>query len=246
MRKLLLGLLAVILLAFSVYVAFYGVSFAGLTVSGIPTIKEENAKLEKKIESANTLKDTDYPKSVKSLEDAYKKLMTQKDNYDQIISLGVDENGQSLNKIQQYETERLWISLGNYAKKEGIDLNMAVTSANKVNSTYDLNFTVTGGYIQITDFLYDIESDTTLVFKIENFKLVPGTSTESLVATFTWKDVRLNKVQSTDSTTTDSTDSSNSSSKNNTTGNTTSTNSSKNTTSNSIKSTNTTNTTNNT
>ena len=47
MRKLLLGLLTIILLAFSVYVAFYGVSFAGLTVNGIPTIKEENAKLEK-------------------------------------------------------------------------------------------------------------------------------------------------------------------------------------------------------
>ncbi len=241
MRKLLLGLLSVILLAFSIYLAFYGVSFAGLTVSGIPAIKEENAKLEKKIESANTLKDTDYPKSVKSLEDAYKKLMTQKDNYDQIISLGVDENGQPLNKIQQYETERLWITLGNYAKKEGIDLNLAVTSANKVNSTYDLNFTVTGGYIQITDFLYDIERDTTLVFKIENFKLVPGTSTEVLVATFTWKDVKLNKVQNTDNATT-----TNSSSSNNTTSGNTNTSTSRNTTSNSIRTTNTTNTTNNT
>ena len=48
MRKLLLGLLSVILLAFSIYLAFYGVSFAGLTVSGIPAIKEEMQNLKRK------------------------------------------------------------------------------------------------------------------------------------------------------------------------------------------------------
>ena len=62
-------------------------------------------------------------------------------------------------KIQEYEMERIWVVVGNYAKKQGVDLKIDVTSNNAISKTYDLNFTVTGGYIQITDFLYDMERD---------------------------------------------------------------------------------------
>lgn len=192
MRKLLLGLLSIMLVAFSIYIAIYGFSLGGLEIKGIPAIKEENTKLETKIKKATQLRNTEYNQNVTILESAYKKLMTEKDNYEQILSMGVDENGQTLNKIQEYEMEKIWITVGNYAKKQGVDLKIDLTSNNSISKTYDLNFTVTGGYIQITDLLYDIERDSTLVFKIENFKLVPGTDTENLVGTFTCKDIKLN------------------------------------------------------
>ena len=195
MRKLLLGLISILLLALSIYMVACGMTFGSLEVNGIPAIQEENAKLDQKIQKATKLKNTDYPTNVASLESAYKKLMTEKENYEQILALGVDENGQPLNKIQEYEIEKIWITMGNYAKKQGVDLKLDVTSNNSISKTYDLKFTVTGGYIQITDFLYDVERDSTLVFKLENFKMVPGSSTEELVGTFVCKDIKVNVTE---------------------------------------------------
>ena len=223
MRKLLLGLLSVLLLALAIYTAIYGISISGLTINGIPSIKEENAKLESKIQNVSKLKNTDYPTNVTALEGAYKKLISEKENYEQILSLGTDENGQPLNKIQEYEMERIWVVMGNYAKKQGVDLKIDVTSNNSISKTYDLKFTVTGGYVQITDFLYDIERDSTLAFKLENFKMTPGTSTDELVATFTGRDIKLN-ISSVDETTDTTNSNENNTNKDETNTNTNSTN----------------------
>ena len=108
---------------------------------------------------------------------------------------------------------------------------MDITVSNSVAKTYDLNFTVVGEYIQIADFLYDIQRDNTLVFKIENFKLVSSEQIEettiesneedeetddvnnqqtevtdyNLTATFVCKDIRLNIVDPVPEETTDGT-----------------------------------------
>lgn len=199
MRKILLGLVSIMLVALSVYTVIYGISIGNIQISGIPTIQEKNEQLDKKIQTASNLRTKEYPQNVTLLESAYKKLMTEKESYEQLLELGVDENGQPINKIQEYEIEKIWVTMGIYAKKQGVDLKMDITSNNSISKTYDLKFTVTGGYIQITDFLYDIERDSTLVFKIENFKMVPGESTENLSATFTCKDIKLNISESSNS-----------------------------------------------
>ena len=226
MRKILISLLTILLLGFSIYIAVYGLSLGNLEIKSIPAIQAENLKLETKIETASKLRNTDYPQSIASLENSYKKLTEEKDNYEQMLALGVDENGETLNKIAEYEMEKIWITLGNYAKKQGVDLKIAVTSNNTISNTYDLNFTLTGGYIQIIDFLYDMERDTTLIFKIENFKMVPGESTESLVATFTCKDIKLNITENENNTQTSINENSNTNNNTNTnsTSNTNSTN----------------------
>ena len=79
-------------------------------------------------------------------------------------------------EIKEYKIERLWIALENYAKKEGIELKLDVADTN-VADVYDLNVTVKGEYIQITDFIYDIEKDDTLGFKILKFKMTPAAIT---------------------------------------------------------------------
>ena len=101
MRKLLIGLITVLLFALAVYIVICGLSFAGIEISSVSAIQEENARLENKIEEANDLKNIDYPQNVTVLESSYKKLMTEKENYEQILALGVDENGQPLNEIQE-------------------------------------------------------------------------------------------------------------------------------------------------
>ena len=249
MRKLLLILLALGLLVLAGYTVVYGITIGDLTINSVTDIKEENEILEKKIQEASELRNKYYPDSMDKLETAYKGLVTEKQNYEQLLALGVDENGQQLSKIQKYEIEKIWITMGNYAKKQGVELKLDVTLNNSISGTYDLTFTVQGGYIQIADFLTDVENDSTLVFKLENFKMTPGSATEiettdangqtvsttvsaedNLMATFVCKDVNLNisgvegssnntENETTDSSTTDSSTSTNGAS--NTTGNTT-------------------------
>lgn len=275
MRKILLILLSLILLVLAGYTVVYGIEIGSLTIDGISAIKEENAILEQKIQEASILRTSDYPENVEKLETAYKNLVTEKQNYEQILALGVDENGQQLSKIQEYEIEKIWITMGNYAKKQGVDLKLDVTLNNSISKTYDLTFTVEGGYIQITDFLSDVENDSSLVFKLENFKMTPGTATEitdtenldaqgnptvttvsaeeNLRATFVCKDVKLNISDSElqentteENTQSGTTDSSTTNTNSNTTStNTTSTNTTNSTTS-TGNSTNTTNTSNTT
>lgn len=240
MRKILLGLLAIILLAFAVYMAIYGVTVAGIEINGISAISQENEKLEKQIDEVSKLKNKTYAQNVQLLDASYRKLMSEKENYEKVLALGVDENGQPLSKIQEYEMERIWVIVGNYAKKHGVKLKIDVASNNSVSKTYDLTFSVIGGYIQITDFLQDFERDSSLVFKIENFKMVPNTTDSELIATFVCKDIKLNISDVNQQVNYDSPE--NSDQNTNTTGNTTTSNSNTtggNTTSN-------TNTTNNT
>ncbi len=230
MRRLVLYLVVVLLLILAVFIVFKGVDLGIITISSYFSIVEANADLEDQIADAIEQKDVKYIEALKTQQQAYKTLMSEKESYQQLLQLGVDENGIPLSKIQEYEIEKIWITLGNYADKQGVDLKMEITVNNSVAKTYDLNFTVVGEYIQIADFLYDIQRDNTLVFKIENFKLVSteqitetetnntestsAQNTESvpvqenvtsydLTATFVCKDIRLNIV---DPTTEDSTD----------------------------------------
>jgi len=89
------------------------------------------------------------------------------------VSGNVDLGGVS---IKNYKIERLWIALENYAKNENVELKLEVVDAAS-KGLYDLNITVAGEYIGITDFIYDIEKDDTLGFKILNFKLTPYVAT---------------------------------------------------------------------
>ena len=59
-----------------------------------------------------------------------------------------------------------------YAKEKGVDLKLEIKVNNSVSGTYDLNFTVDGSYSGIVDFIRAIQGDNTLVFKIDEFKLV--------------------------------------------------------------------------
>ena len=91
-------------------------------------------------------------------------------------------------------------------------------------NTYNLRFTATGSYISITDFISAIENDSTLGFKIEEFKMQPSGS--DLQATFVCKDIAIAEVSATTTETnnTNNTNSTNNSNTSNTTNTTSTTN----------------------
>ena len=85
--------------------------------------------------------------------------------------------------IKNYKIEYLWTKLENYAKDNGVWLKLDLIENGGEN--YDLDITLRGSYIDITETIFDIEKDDTLDFIIEEFKLVPSTTTKATTTTNT-------------------------------------------------------------
>lgn len=155
------------------------------------------------------LASTDYEKALDDIKNDAKKLGDEKKTYEDLVSVSGEDVSGLAAQYQKYEIEYLWAVIGNHATSEGIELKMDLVSGVQ-SGTYNLNFTVRGSYIGLSDFISTIENDPVLGFKIENFNMVPGGSTEQLQATFTCKNIQIilsqkDNSESTDTTTSQST-----------------------------------------
>ena len=176
MKKVLISILIVLIMILTFFVVFKNINIGEWKSKNINDIKNLNSELEQKINNAKQLNNQDYPNEVNKLDDSMEKLKIVKKKYQnkmEYVSGNVDLGGVS---IKNYKIERLWIALENYAKNENVELKLEVVDAAS-KGLYDLNITVAGEYIGITDFIYDIEKEDTLGFKIINFKLTPYVAT---------------------------------------------------------------------
>ena len=190
MKKLLILILIALLLILCGFIVIQGVQVGNVGILGIKGIQAKNAEVEEKVQQANRLAQKDYQSAIEEVKqnsDAYE---TAKKDYEDKVT--INEGGEVEELSKPYDIETLWVRLGNHATSQGVVMQMNVgNSTGGAEGTYDLDFTVTGSYISITDFVSAIENDSTLGFKIEEFKLVPSGS--DLQATFTCKDISINK-----------------------------------------------------
>ena len=190
MKKLLISILIALLLILSIFIAINGLNVGKIEVLGIRGINQKNSELDQKIQQATQLSTIDYQKAVDEVEENSKKLTEEKKNYEDMALLNTDSEGQATAQIQKYEVEALWVKLGNHATSEGATMKMDIVKGSSTSENmYDLNFTVNGSYISIIDFISDIENDSTLWFKIENFHM--SGSGDSLQATFVCKEISI-------------------------------------------------------
>ncbi len=244
-RKILMGVLTVLLAVLTYFVIANGVSIGSFKALGLKGLKEEDSQIQSKIETASSLTSSQYPSKISELNQNTKNLLSKKEEYTDLTTYSTEDQIQAANELQEYEVEYLWAEVGKYATKEGIKIKMDISNSTSANQSadgrklYDLNFTAEGAYVGISLFLADLEDDSFLDFKIENFALTKGESTENLKATFVVKDIpiKLDNLSANTSSDSDTTGSVNNTTNNtsNTTGNTTA-----NTTSNTNTNTNTT------
>lgn len=242
MKKLLILILITLLLILTMFIGIKGVTIGKIEILGIQGIQAKNSELDSKIQDAAKLVEKTYAQTISEVNSNAKKLKEEKQNYQDMTAISSDGETQAVNQIEKYEIETLWVKLGNHATSEGVVMKMDVTSGSSgAQDSYNLNFTVTGGYVQIEDFISSIENDSTLGFKIEEFKMAP--SGNDLQATFVCKDIPIKQVSSTTTVTQNTTTDGNNTANTNTAGN----NTKGNNTANAVNNTNTTNnTTNNT
>ena len=242
MKKLLILILITLLLILTMFIGIKGVTIGKIEILGIQGIQTKNSELDSKIQDAAKLVEKTYAQTISEVNSNAKKLKEEKQNYQDMTAISSDGETQAVNQIEKYEIETFWVKLGNHATSEGVVMKMDVTSGSSgAQDSYNLNFTVTGGYVQIEDFISSIENDSTLGFKIEEFKMAP--SGNDLQATIVCKDIPIKQVSSTTTVTQNTTTDGNNTANTNTAGN----NTTGNNTANAVNNTNTTNnTTNNT
>lgn len=237
MKKLLILILIVLVLTLTIFTVIKGLHIGSLEILGIKGIQEKNAELDETVTKATRLANTDFPSKVKELNNNAQELKDKKSEYEDMTTVSSEEDVQSASQLSKYQIDYLWTKIGSHATTEGVIIKMDVTNGQGGENTYNLNFTANGSYINISEFIRDIEDDSTLGFKIEQFAMKAGTSTSDLQATFVCKNIPIEGISSIVSTT----DNTNSTNETNTTADTNSANST-----NSTANTNSTNTTNQT
>ncbi|MBQ7410371.1 MAG: hypothetical protein IJW20_03205 [Clostridia bacterium] len=191
MRKYLLILVLVI----TCLLCFLLMNF-GFTI--IPSYKEVNiSSTEKKqvLAGLNTKNSTEFLAKKTSLNSAVQEYKNKKAQYDTLVQEGKITEA-TVNSMELYDVDFLWTTIGNYATQKGVTLQFDVSKSATKTSILpeyvicDLNFTITGDYIAITDFIYSMENDDKLNFEIRDFLMEKGG--ENLQATFIVKDVPIN------------------------------------------------------
>lgn len=172
-------------------------------------IKEKNANLDSSLEKISTLTSVDKPKAIQELNESAKQLNIAKEEYNDKVIYSSSEDIAEAGITRPYETEYLQTVIGNHAKDKGINLRYELRQTSSgVSGEYDMYFTITGSYVSISEFVASIENNSSLNFRIENFKLVPtASSTETLQATFVVKglNVKINGTNKNNNSTENST-----------------------------------------
>ena len=178
MKKLLITMIGLMLFVILFVSALNGLAFGKAQILSINQLKDKSAELDNKITEAKTETEQNYAKTISDMDTASKRLKQAKEEYESKIDY-LNENPEiGLTQIEKYKIEYLWGIIGNYAKDDGlkVDLNIEETS---IKDTYNINFTLTGSYLGITNFLYHIENDDELNYKVVGFKLEPSGITTS-------------------------------------------------------------------
>ena len=200
MRKILIGILTILLIVMAVLVITKGLTIGNFKILSVKQIIEGNDKLTAEISETEKLIRSNYPTELETLDSNVSSLLAAKEEYQDLADVSTKSEINKATTVETYTIEFLWTRLGRHATAEGVYLSYTPTN----NS---IKFTVSGDYIPILSFVSAIENDSKLGFRIENFKLIPGGN--NLQATFETRNINIKTegvntaVQST--TTTEST-----------------------------------------
>lgn len=198
----LLGTLIVLLLVDIPYVNSYSIK---------TILSKHDEIIEKEAELVN--EKGAYENLNKTLETTKASYNKEKSKYeaisDETINIIKDANTE-----ENYSIEYMWIKLGNYARKHNLSLVMVepgnnaggentqtadqsvVANNNTKNTTTSqagvLKIQITGSYIDLSDFVFEVENDDELKFKLDNIAMecVSGTTIKT---TFDVKNMLINK-----------------------------------------------------
>ena len=192
MRKYLLFVILIIFIIIFICVVTLGIG----KINSYGEISKLNEEKEEILVTLKNKNSSEFKSKISELGNSISEYKTTKAEYDSLVASGELAENAIYSSMDIYNLDFLWATIGNYATQNGLTLQIDVTKSSTATSISpdclmcNLNFMVTGDYIPITDFIYNIEDDDKLNFEIKNFLLEKGG--ENLQATFVVKDVPIN------------------------------------------------------
>lgn len=199
MKNKVLTIIFLLLIILLIITIFNGFKIGNFQILSISELKLKNEELNETIEKASELTSVEYPKTITTLEQTYEMYNIQKQKYEEIAGF-TEGNEKQIYETKQYDIAYLWRLVGKYATSYNIAIGMDVKKASGQN-LYDLYFNVSGQYVNISEFIKNIENNSDLYFRIYNFKM--SGSSETVSASFVVKDVNIDPSTITSSTSLD-------------------------------------------
>lgn len=195
MRKIILVSVLILLAVICVVIVGTGIKIGPFQIHNYGEIEKASSERKMLLSELNEKNGNEFRATQKMLLSSTGKYQEKKEEYDSLVESGDLTTESNIYNSSLYDVDFLLTVVGNYATQNGVTLQFDVfkSSSSSISSEYvicDLNFTVTGDYIPITNYIYNIEDDDTLNFEINDFVLEKGG--ENLQATFTVKNVPIN------------------------------------------------------
>lgn len=178
MRKVLIALLSILILALTIYVIIEGISF--VNVNGYKEITVINRELDIKIMGINRIKDVEYINKQRTLDQETKALKDVREDYLAKVEAArlKGAKGSKL-QIEIYELDFIWARIGNYASELGLEIRLDVFSGTEDKplngfKLYNLKISVIGAYTDIVRFIYKIEGDRQIAARLSDFSMNPA------------------------------------------------------------------------
>lgn len=188
MREKIIIISLIVSILLVVILAVFGLKIGNLQILSISQLIEKNRAVNEQIDKVSELTTIKYPEDIKKLDTTAESLRVQKEKYEQLSDFSNEDK--SVYETEKYDISYLWTKLGKYATKNKVDLVMDIKKG-VGTGIYNLNFTIQGEYVDISQFITTIENDSELLFRIYDFKLAPGGSDIRLRATFSVKDINI-------------------------------------------------------
>lgn len=191
MIKKLLLLILVCVLAFGVFSSWahgfsfdmFGLQFDTSSYNGIVKKAKE---LNNKIDELENTNDSKYNLALTKQKAAISNFEKSKDEYEELTTQASLEEIREANKREEYFLDYLWMKIGTYANNSDIKV--------LIDPDYEaalINFDISGQYIAVINFIYDLENDPELAFNIDNLVMQGGSTAAITKASFQVRNINI-------------------------------------------------------
>ena len=155
-------------------------------VSAYSGIANKSQNLVNKLKDLNNKNSSDYQVALGRKNAAVKNFNDSKVGYETLAAQASIEEIREVNKREEYFLDYLWMKIGTYANNNDIKV--------LINPNYEMatiDFDISGQYIAVINFIYDLENDSELAFNIDNLVMQGGSSSAITKASFQVRNVNI-------------------------------------------------------
>lgn len=164
----------------------FDLGFVQINIPSYQEVQNSKENLDSKLTTLKNKNNNELVVEEGNVETSLKKYETKKQEYDMLAATASERDIAEANKIERYLLDYLWIKIGNYASDNDIKFKMTPDYDN-----YILTFDITGKYISVINFIYDLENDMDLNFEINGITIQGGSSDSIVKANFRVEGVRV-------------------------------------------------------